>query len=295
MNKRTMYLADASLLLVALIWGSGFVATKSALNEITPYYLMAFRFTIATLLLVVFFWKRIAAAKKKDLIAGCIIGICLFGAFASQTIGLQHITAASSAFLTGTNVIIVPFLVWALSRKKPDRYAFISTFIAMVGIAMLTLDGSFTLDFGESLTLLCALFFAGHIITISHFSKNHDPIVLTAIQMTFAMVFSFLLAFISEPWPVQTLGGFGWGAILYVGIASSFIAYTIQNVAQKYTTATHAALILSLESVFGTLLANWFLGESMTSRMILGSVLILFAIVTSETQWRFIKGFFKTT
>ncbi len=290
MSKRTMYLADASLLLVALIWGSGFVATKTTLVEVTPYYLMAFRFAIGTLLLGVFFWKRLITATKQDLIAGSVIGFFMFSAFAAQTIGLLYTTVSKQAFLTGTNVVIVPFLAWALYRKKPDGFAFLATFIALAGIALLTLQGSLSLGLGDSLTLLCAVLFAGHIVSIGHFAKDQDPIVLATIQMAFTTVFSFIFAAGSgEPWPVPNMTGSGWGGIIYMGIASSFIAFTIQNVAQKYTTATHAALILCLESVFGTLLSVWLLGESLTLKMILGCVLILLAIVTAETRWEFLK------
>lgn len=290
MSKRTMYLADASLLLVALIWGSGFVATKTTLVEVTPYYLMAFRFAIGTLLLGVFFWKRIAAAKKQDIIAGSVIGIFMFSAFAAQTIGLLYTTASKQAFLTGTNVVIVPFLAWALYRKKPDVYSFAATFVALGGIALLTLQGTLALGLGDSLTLLCAVLFAGHIVAIGHFAKDQDPIVLAAIQMGFTTVFSFAFAVLSaEPWPVPNMTGSGWSGILYMGIASSFFAFTIQNVAQRYTTSTHAALILCLESVFGTLLSVWLLGEEMTVKMILGCVLIMVAIVTAETRWDFLK------
>ncbi len=290
MNKRTMYLADASLLLVALIWGSGFVATKTTLVEVTPYYLMAFRFAIGTLLLGIFFRKRLSAVTRKDLVAGSVIGFFMFSAFAAQTIGLLYTTASKQAFLTGTNVVVVPFLVWALYRKKPDAYSFAATFIALGGIALLTLQGTLTIGLGDSLTLLCAVLFAGHIVSIGHFAKDQDPIVLAAIQMAFTTVFSFLFAALSgEPWPVPNMTSSGWSGIIYMGIASSFIAFTIQNVAQKYTTSTHTALILCLESVFGTLLSVWLLGEALTLKMLLGCALILVAIVTAETRWEFLR------
>lgn len=290
MNKRTICQADASLLLVAIIWGSGFVATKYALAEITPYYLMAFRFTMAALLLLFFFWRRIMSANRKDILSGSIIGFFLFGAFATQTIGLQYIPAGKAAFLTGTNVIIVPFISWILYRTRPDKYSFIASFIAVVGIGLLTLKGSLAMGQGENLILMCSLFFAGHIVSISHFSKKHDPIILAAVQMIFALLLSFIIAAVSrEPWNAQNMTASGWTAVFYVGIASSFIAYTLQNVAQKHTTSTHAALILSMESLFATLFGIWLLRESMNTRMFIGCMMILLAIVTAETQLRFFK------
>ncbi len=167
----------------------------------SAYYLMAFRFAIGTLLLGIFFRKRLSAVTRKDLVAGSVIGFFMFSAFAAQTIGLLYTTASKQAFLTGTNVVVVPFLVWALYRKKPDAYSFAATFIALGGIALLTLQGTLTIGLGDSLTLLCAVLFAGHIVSIGHFAKDQDPIVLAAIQMAFTTVFSFLFAALSgEPW-----------------------------------------------------------------------------------------------
>lgn len=289
MTKKTMYMADLSLLMVALIWGSGFVATKNTLIEVTPYYLMALRFAIGTLLIAVFFWKRLRTTTAKDIKAGAIIGFFMFSAFAAQTIGLQYTTASKQAFLTGTNVVMVPFLVWMVYRKKPDIYSFAATFVALAGIGLLTLQGTMAMGLGDGLTLLCALLFAGHIVSIGHFAKDQDPIVLAAIQMGFTTLFSFAFAAgAGEPWPVPNMTISGWSGIVYMGVASSFIAFTIQNVAQRYTTSTHAALILCLESVFGTLLSVWLLGEALTVKMILGCVLILLAIVTAETRWEFL-------
>lgn len=289
MDKKKVLLADASLFLVALIWGSVFVATKATLQEVTPYYLMAFRFAIGTALLGVFFWKRILKATRQDWIAGAVIGFFLFTAFAAQTIGLQYTTASKNAFLTGTNVVMVPFLYWALVRKRPDAYSFGATFIALAGIALLTLHGTFTVGYGDALTLLCAALFAAQIVAVGHYAQDRDPIVLAAAQMIFATVASFIFGAALEPWPVPTMTVAGWGGILYMGILSSFIAFTIQIVAQKYTTSTHAALILSLESVIGTLLSVWLLKDVMTLQMILGCGLILIAIVTAETRWEFLK------
>lgn len=115
-NKKTIY-ADLALLLVAIVWGSGFVVTKNSLEHITPMYLVFYRFIIASVLLGIIMHKRLLKAEKKDIKAGIIIGFFLFGGFAFQTIGLQHIEAGRQAFITATYVVMVPFLYWLISKE----------------------------------------------------------------------------------------------------------------------------------------------------------------------------------
>lgn len=287
-DKRKSILADMSLLLVAIVWGGGFVAVKDALNTIAPFYIVAMRFIIATLLLCIVFWKKIKIITKKDIKAGFIVGIFLFGGFATQTVGLQYTTPGKQAFLTATYVVIVPFLSWVINQKRPDGYSIIAAFITLIGIGMLSLENSLNIGLGDSLTLLCAVLFAAQIVAISFFTSDIDPVVLTIIQLAVCALFSTAVAVIFEPAP-RGMGIQGIMSILYLGLFSTMLALIIQNVAQKYTTETHAAIILSLESLFGCLLSVILLGELFTSKMILGSIFIFIAVITSETKWEFLK------
>ncbi|MBB6215295.1 drug/metabolite transporter (DMT)-like permease [Anaerosolibacter carboniphilus] len=286
-KNKNLY-ADLSLLLVALIWGSGFVATKHALNTITPYYMMTFRFTIACLLMAIVFYKRLKSAKFQDFKAGTVIGLFLFVAFAAQTVGLQYTTAGKQAFLTGTNVVIVPFLYWIVKKNRPDKYNLTAAFLCFCGIGLLTLSESLSINLGDLLTLVCAFFFACHIVSIGYFAEHHDPIVLTIVQLGISAVLSFAASLLLETAP-QNVPTDTILAVLYLGVFSTLVAFLIQNVAQKYTTPTHAAIILSLESVFGTILSTILLKELFTVKMFFGCVIIFVAILTAETKWEFLK------
>ncbi|WP_425446891.1 DMT family transporter [Dethiothermospora halolimnae] len=287
-DHKSLY-ADLSLLLVAIIWGSGFVATKIASNSITALYMNAFRFSIASILMVIVFFKRLKKANKNDVVAGAIIGFFLFSAFAAQTMGIYYTTPSKQAFLTGTNVVMVPFLYWIVEGEKPDRYNFIAAFLAVIGIGLLTLNKGIDINKGDSLTLLCALLFACHIVSIGLFAKKHDPVILTVIQFITAAVLSIVLSFIFEPIP-NSVTTKGIMAILYLGVFSTLVAFLIQTVAQKYTTSTHTAIILCLEAVFGSLLSVIILGDPFTVQMIIGSVVVFISIITAETKWKFIRG-----
>ncbi|MCY6356503.1 DMT family transporter [Clostridium sp. ZS2-4] len=286
-NKKSI-LADMALLLVAIVWGGGFVAVKDALNTIPPFYIVAMRFIIATVLLSIVFWKKLKGINKKDIKAGVVVGTFLFGGFATQTVGLQYTTPGKQAFLTATYVVIVPFLSWIINKKRPDMYSIIAAFITLIGIGMLSLQNSLNIGLGDTLTLLCAVLFAAQIVSIGFYTADVDPVVLTIIQMAVCALFSTAVAVIFEPVP-REIGMQGIMSILYLGLFSTMLGLIIQNVAQKYTSETHAAIILSLESLFGCLLSIILLGELFTTKMIWGSIFIFIAVITSETKWEFLK------
>lgn len=289
MDKKKSLYADLSLLLVAIIWGSGFVVTKNALDHMGPYYLLALRFSLATILFSLVFFKRIKNANIKDIKSGIIVGIFLFGGFATQTVGLNYTTAGKQAFITATNVVMVPFIYWALSKKKPDNYDIFGAILCFVGIGVLSLDGGTTINYGDFLTLICAVFFALHISSVGYFAKDSDALVLTVVQFATAAVLSIISLLIFEPGPIKMHQETIF-PILYLGIISTLIAFLIQNVAQKYTTSTHTAIILSLESVFGSLLSLIFLKEPFTFRFLIGCLAILISVIISETKLKFLKS-----
>ncbi len=285
-NKKNLG-ADLSLLFVALIWGSGFIATKYGLDMISPLYLNAFRFTIAFILMMVIFYKKLKKINKKNIIGGMVIGVFLYTAFAFQTVGLQFTTAGKQAFLTGVNVIIVPFLYWLVQGERPDNYSFVATILTFVGIALLSLENGFHMQLGDSLTIVCAFLFACHIVSIGYYTKENDPIILTVLQFGVAAILSLITALLFEDVP-SNIPAEGIFSVMYLGIFSTLIAFLIQNIAQSKTSSTHAAIMLSLESVFGSILSSLLLAEIFTSRMIVGCVIIFIAIITAETKWEFL-------
>lgn len=281
-------IADISLFLVAIIWGSGFVANKNVLNFIDPIYLLVLRFSISSVLMGIIFFKRFKKVNKQDLVAGIIIGGFLFLAFVAQTIGLQYTTVSKQAFITASNVVMVPFILWYANKKRPDIYEIIAAVLCFIGIGILSLEGSLSINLGDGLTLICAVFFALHIISIGTYSKNHDPIILSIVQFGVVAILSLLTGLIFKVEFVPMTREISM-PILYLAIVNTIIAFGIQNIAQKYTTSTHAAIILSLESVFGSFFSILMLGEKFTIRLFLGCVIIFLAIITAETKWNFLN------
>ncbi|NLY60778.1 MAG: DMT family transporter [Clostridiales bacterium] len=284
-----MILADLSLLLVALFWGGGFVAVKEAINSITPFYMIAIRFGIANLILLAIFWKRFKNINWQDIKISIIVGIFLFLAFSAQTTGAQYTTAGKQAFLTAVNVVIVPFLTWILYKNELDAYSIIASVFCLIGVGFLTLKDGLSINIGDFLTLVCAFLFAVHIALLGEYAKKVDTIVLSIIQMATASVLALVCALFTEPVP-ESLPANAYFSMVYMIIFSTMLAFMIQTIAQKYTTANHASLILCLEAVFGSVLAAIFLGDVFTPSMIIGCGLIFIGIIIAETKLKFLQS-----
>jgi drug/metabolite transporter (DMT)-like permease len=276
---------DLSLLFVAMVWGGGFVVTKNALEVITPLYFLSVRFMIAGIIMAVIFFPRLRKASWVDVKNSCIVGIFLSLGFITQTFGAHLTTPAKSSFITGLNVVLVPFIMILFTKKFPGRKAVITAIIAFFGLSLISVNEQMIIGAGDFLTFLCAIFYACHIVSIGFFANKTDAIVLATIQVLFAGVVCSLLAITFEPVPVLS-GVSIWSGILYSALLSTLAAFLIQNLAQRNTPSTHTAIILCLESVFGALASVLFWQESMTIKMVVGCLLIFAAIIINEVDFK---------
>lgn len=284
MNKK-MILADLSLFFVAVFWGSNFVIMKEALEIIEPFTYLGLRFILAALLLAPFFWKRLVKASISDYLAGGLIGLFLFGGFAFQTVGLLYTTPAKSGFITGTAVVIVPFMYFFVTRRSPGWWAFLGGLLAATGLYLMSVDRVTGFNLGDGLTLICAFLFAAHIIAIAIHVKRRDPIVLAVSQIAFTGLASFAVALVFEPAEIMLQQPvLIWGAILYAVVFCTIGAFVTQTIAQRYTPPTHAVLILSLEAVFAGIFSYFFWGELFTAQKLTGAALIFAGILIAEMR-----------
>ncbi|MBS4224997.1 DMT family transporter [Lederbergia citrea] len=282
------YLGEMGLIITAIIWGSGFVASAMSLDHYTPYQILAGRFFIGTIILSLLFNKKLKNIKKSTMIKGAVLGIILYAAFALQTVGLIYTTPSKNAFLTAVNVVIVPFIGFLLYKRKIDMFELVGAVTALVGVAVLSLKLSSEINIGDLLTLCCAVGFAFHIFYTARFVKDEDAVLITIVQMVTAAVISWIVVLLRGETSF-TLGSEGLLPLLYLGIFSTTIAFLLQTVAQKFITETKAAIILSTESLWGMAFSVVILSEIMTLKMIIGATLILGAIILSETKFSFWK------
>lgn len=286
--------SSLGLLLTALIWGFAFVIVKNSLDLIPPIYMLAFRFTLASAVLMLILGSKLRQITKTTLKNGAVLGLFLFLAYAFQTVGCQYTTAGKNAFLTTIYVIIVPFLHWLINHKRPDLYAIIGAIAALLGIALLSLQGEGGASIGDLLTLICGFGFAIHMVYIDKYTEKQDPVLLTLLQLSFTALFSWILApFFDGAFPIAALQPDILTGMLYLGLFSTLLGFLLQNVCQKYTAPSTASLLLSFESVFGVLFSVLLLNERLTPRMIIGCALMFFAILLVETHFSFLTRHIK--
>lgn len=289
--RKKQFWAELGLLLVAMIWGSAFVFSKKAVMEMAPMSLMAVRFVTAFVVSAVFFHKKLKGIPRGELRAGVIIGVFLFAAYATQMSALPYIGAGRQAFETGTYVVLVPFIYFLVTHRRPDRYNLAATFIMLAGMACLSLvpgEGA-NWNVGDTLTMLCAVLFAAQIVANGIFARGYDPVVLTVVQLGTSAVLSVISCVLTRA-PFTGISPGGWFSALYVGFFSTFVCALLQTVCQKYTSETRAAMLMCLETVFGCIASFFMLGERFTPLMLFGFVLIFLAIVISETKLSFLSA-----
>lgn len=274
--------ANLMLLAVAVIWGGGFIATSNALDNFSPFYIMMIRFLGASILPLLLARKACKDISQQDLLHGFITGVFLFLAFAFQTFGLQHSSPSKNAFLTATNVVFVPYLLWFIMKRKPQRKEMIASLMCVIGIALLTLKPeALSLSYGDVLSLICAIFFALHIIYLERYSAHINVFVMTSMQMVTAGVISTICALLFEQAPV-TVSFTSIGSILFLIFCSTMLAYLMQTYAQKFTTANSASLILSMEALFASLFSFLFFQEVLSLMMMIGACMIFSSILYIE-------------
>ena len=274
-------------LLVAMVWGGGFIATSAALNTFDPFTVLMIRFVGAAAVC----WIIVAVQKKHiswEVVKRSIwSGVFLYLAFAFQTFGLDLTETGMNAFLTAVNVVLVPYLTWMLTKKKPKAIQLVASMICFIGIGCLSLSsGSFRFRFGDVLSLICAFMFAAQIIATEHATVDADPMVVNAVQMSVAAVLAVPFALIFESWPtVITLEALG--SVSYMIFIATWLAYQLQTTAQKYTDASSASVLLCTECLFANIFGYFLLHETKTPIMIIGGILIFISVLLVESE-----GFF---
>ena len=280
--------ADFALLLCSLFWGLSFASMKILVGLYPACWLLFLRFSISSALILLFFHGRVRRNIRRDMKGGVIIGVTLFAAITSQTVALNFIEAGRQAFLTSTYVLIVPLILWAARHVWPGWVTLGAACMCVVGTALLTdLSPSgdvhaMFMNLGDALTLLCALLYAFQILAISRYSRGGDPVTLAFVEFMTVSVLSIAAASLFEG-PLK-LKDEAVPELAFTVLLCTFGCYMVQICGQKYTLPSHAAIIMSLESVFGLLSGIFFLGETLSLRMTVGCVLIFAAVLLAELE-----------
>lgn len=290
MNK-DHFKSDSLLLIAALVWGFAFVAQRIGMDFVGPFTFTGIRFALGSLVLVPFMIKmqkskpndRSQAPSFKNLLAGsALAGAILFGGASLQQMGMVYTSAGKAGFITGLYVIIVPMIA-IFYKKKSQVGTWIGAILATVGLYLLSVTAGFEMEWGDLLVLIGAFLWALHVTVIGWLAPKHDASHLAFLQFIICALLSLLTAGIFETITWQGLKGGAW-AILYGGLLSVGIGYSLQVVAQKNAHPAHAAIIMSLEAVFAALGGWMILDERFTTRGLLGCTLMLLGMVFSQLK-----------
>lgn len=286
--------SNLMLLFAAAIWGFGFVAQRLGMNYLEPFAFNSMRFLLGTLSLIPLLWllSRKTTSPITDLNppekppvlkGGVISGMVLFVAATLQQYGLFYTTAAKAGFITGLYLILVPMLGIFL-RHKTGVSIWVGALLALIGLYLLSVNDNFTMSLGDSLIFMGSLFWAFHILVIDHYSGRIDPIKLSATQFLICGLLSLGVSLVIETPTIASILDC-WKPILFAGVVSVGIAYTLQVIAQKNANPSHAAIIMSLEAVFAAIGGVWLLDETLSPRAWFGCALMMAGMLLSQIKF----------
>lgn len=288
--KKTM-LADITLLLVTVIWGSTFVLVQNAIDSLKPFSFIGIRFFIAAailiLWLVIFEKKQWKLLNKKLILTGMFIGFWLFLGYATQTIGLLYTTSSKAGFLTGLNVVLVPLFSMLLLKQTLSKNAILGVIIATSGLFFMTATDISRFNIGDVFELICAVCFAMQIIFTGKYTEHFPTLLLTIIEIATVSLFSIISSLFFEDWQAAfrsdvLLSGNVLIALLITSVFATALAFLAQTNFQKFTTTTRVALIFAMEPVFAAVTGYFWAHDRLTGMAIFGCVLIFLGMIFSE-------------
>lgn len=283
-------LAKPMLFSAALIWGTSFFIMKNALDSLPVYALLAIRFTAGAVLLSIVCAKKWKGFTADYLWRGAVVGGFLFTAYTVQTFGLSFTTPSKNAFLTAVYCVLVPFFTWMVVHRRPDRYNIAAAVLCVAGVGLVSLNEVLTINIGDLLTLLCAVFYAAHIVAVEKLSPGKDIYLITIFQFAFAALYSWVFSLTTEVFPAQALRDPAvFLPLAYLCVMATTVALLFQNVGQIWSDPASASVILSLESVFGVMFSVVCYGDEVSLKMLCGFAIIFVAVICSETKFSFLR------
>jgi len=273
--------AELILISITFVWGGTFAVVKFALNSASPLAFLAVRFGIASIIFPLVYRKNYFSMDRATMVGGIFLGFLLWIGFAFQTVGLKYTTPSKSAFITGLLVAFTPIAQAVIERKIPSKGNLIGVALVAAGLYLLTSPNGQGFNFGDFVTLLCAISYAIYIVYLDIFSKKHDVSKLTFLQLVLTSLLSIIIAPFVETMTVHFTTGLIW-SLLYTSILATVFTTFLQTKYQRETTPTKAAIIYSMEPVLANVIAFAAFGEFVGYIGAIGGILIIAGLLTSE-------------
>ena len=276
------------LLITALIWGTAFIFQSISADLIGPFLFNGSRFFLGGLVILPFMFKKDKNDKRKLIECGLLLGLIMFAGPNLQQFAMADTSAGKAGFMTSLYIVLVPILAFVFLKKRIGKKVFVSLILAVIGLYLLC-DASLDFKMSDISLILCAFFFALQILVVAHYVEFVDPLKMSCLQYLIAGSLSLLTAFIFEDFNLVNYTQ-AIPSIVYTGVLSTAVAYTLQTIGQKTVDATIASIILSLESVIAALTGFIFLHQSLSFNEILGSVIMFVAVILSQLPTKIKKG-----
>lgn len=282
-SKGMEHIADISILGIALIWGSTFIIVKQAVESVPTFSFLSMRFGLAAIVLIAISSFRWRQFNRKMIVDGVLLGLSLFGIFAFQTLSLQYTSASITGFLTGLYVIFAPILSIIFLKKYPHLFSAIGVVLAFCGLVFIAFVDFQSFSIGEAFGIINAFFIGVHILLTDKYSRKHDAIFLTTLQILVVTVLSIIVSQSTEPYTIpEKLNEYMVFAVVGTGLFATVLAFFIQTVMQKYTTPTKAAIMFTMEPVSAAFFSFFIGGEVLMFKQYMGAALIVAAMIVAE-------------
>ncbi|MCB0035382.1 MAG: DMT family transporter [Anaerolineales bacterium] len=283
-DRNTLFAAEATFVILVIIWGITFVVSRNALQVIGPFGYNTLRMGVGAVTLALLTGSRWRQLERSYIAPTMVTGFILFVSYAAQAYGQQFTTASKAGFLTGSSIIYVPLLAAVFLRQRPPRMTLMGVVLAFIGMITISVEGSLTtlaLSWGDSWVAASGIGWAAYIIALAHYAPRVRAMLLATLHVGFAAVLSGIGWVFMEPMTVPWESAALWMGVLTTGFLILGIGTSIQTWVTRQVPATRVALIAATEPIFAAV-AGWFVGETITMQLLIGGLLILSGVFLSE-------------
>ncbi len=281
---RSVWLGDAMMLAATMIFGAMTIFSKQILAELDVFNMVALRFLIAFAVCFIVFRKRYRSLDRETAVHSGVLGTFLFVSYLCMVIGCKYTTASNAGFMMSLVAFFTPLIILVQDKVIPGGKQIISVIITLIGVGLMCLSGSFSLNKGDLICMLSAFFYSFQMLYTERYAHKHDPIVLGTFQLIYVAAYGFIFSFLFEDafrLPASTAG---WGQLLYLALGCGALGFILQTSAEKLSPASHTTLIYASEPVFVALFSFMMLSEPITMRQIAGIIIVFFGVLLTVSR-----------
>ena len=270
---------DAMMLAATMIFGAMTIFSKQILAELEIFNMVALRFLIAFAVCFAVFHRRYRLLDKDTALHAGVLGTFLFLSYLCMVAGCKYTTASNAGFMMSLVAFFTPLIIWVQEKKAPGARQSASILITLTGTGLMCLSGSFTVNKGDIVCILSALFYAFQMLYTERYAKRHDPIILGTFQLIFVSIYGFIFSLALEDRFRMPASAAGWGQLLYLALGCGALGFILQTTAEKLSSAGHTTIIYASQPVFVALFSYMMLGEIITIRQMIGNAVVFIGVL----------------